>query len=380
MRKCAFFLTLGVIICACKTPDRRTGDESILPEAEYTRYATGFQVERSENYIHISVYNPWQNSSDVVFEYLLAESASTIPDSLAHLKFIQTPVTRIVALSTTQVAMIDALGAASTLKGISGTGYIHSEAIRKAIVAGDIVEVGYDQGLNLEAIVAIDPDVLFLYGVEGSVQSIAQKLEELRIPVVYCGEYLEPHPLGKSEWIRFFGQFLDMEQEADALFGNIEHRYLALRESAKSVEHRPRILTGLPWNDTWYMAGGASYAARLIQDAGGEFLWKENPSTQAIPMDLESVFVKAIHADIWINPGAAASLSDLRQFDERFLELPMMIQGQVYNNNLRLTSTGGNDYWESGTVRPDLILADLMKAFHPGLMDDHSFYYYRKLK
>jgi len=128
------------------------------------------------------------------------------------------------------------------------------------------------------------------------------------------------------------------------------------------------------------MAGGNSFAARLIKDAGGSYLWRDNPSTQAIPLDLESVYSKAVGAHIWINPGAASSLEELEHFDERLGALPVLQTGNVYGNNRRLTHGGGNDYWESGSVRPDLVLADLIALFHPDLMTDHQFIYYRKLK
>ena len=128
------------------------------------------------------------------------------------------------------------------------------------------------------------------------------------------------------------------------------------------------------------MAGGKSFAARLIEDAGADYLWSDNSSTQAIPLDLESVYLRAVDADVWINPGAAVSLEDIGRLDERFLDLRVVRQGQVFNNNLRTNAAGGNDYWESGTVRPDLVLADLIRVFHPDLMADHRLVYYRQLK
>ena len=128
------------------------------------------------------------------------------------------------------------------------------------------------------------------------------------------------------------------------------------------------------------MAGGRSFAARLIKDAGGSYLWSDNLSTQTIPLDLESVYARAVSADIWINPGAARDLDELISFDERFSALPVLQKGRVYNNNERMTEGGGNDYWESGAVRPDLVLSDLIAVFHPDLMTDHRFFYYRKLK
>jgi iron complex transport system substrate-binding protein len=243
-----------------------------------------------------------------------------------------------------------------------------------------VKEVGHDQGLNYETIVSLEPDVLFLFGVEGSVTAASQKLEEMGIQVVYCAEYLENHPLGKAEWIRFFAQFFGMEEEASHFFDRIDSSYQELAYLASESGEEPLVLTGLPWKDTWYMAGGQSFASRLIEDAGGNFLWKENPSSEAVPMDIESVYARAFTAGIWINPGVAGSIGELIRSDERFSDLPVVRTGRVYNNIARMNSGGGNDYWESGTVRPDLILADLIFLFHPSILPDHALIYYRKLK
>jgi iron complex transport system substrate-binding protein len=242
------------------------------------------------------------------------------------------------------------------------------------------VDVGYGQGLDYEAIVELDPDVLFIYGVEGNVVAIVEKLTDLGIPVAFCGEYLEPHPLGKTEWIHFFSCFYDREEMAAEFFQKIDSSYVQLSQLASQVQDRPAVLTGLPWKDTWHMAGGKSFAARLIEDAGGEYLWSDNASTQAVPLDLESVYLRAVDAGVWINPGAASSLKDIGSLDERFLDLDVVRNSRVYNNDLKSRPEGGNDYWESGTLRPDLILADLIRIFHPELLPEHEWVYYRQLK
>jgi len=337
-------------------------------------------VSFGEKYKLVHVRNPWQYSRDVSYSYVLSAREDMLPDSLRHLSWIETPVQRAIVLSTTHVAMIDQLGAGSSLVGVSGSDFIYSHDLRDRIKSGDVVDVGYGQGLDFETIVQLDPDVLFIYGVEGNVVATLEKLTELGVPVVFCGEYLEAHPLGKAEWIRFFSLFYNLEEEADAFFQNIDSSYNHLAKLASGVEEKPGVITGLPWKDTWHMAGGKSFAARLIEDAGGDFLWSDNKSTQAIPLDLESVYLRAVNAGVWINPGAASSLDDIGKLDERFMDLRVVQEGKVYNNNLRTSPAGGNDYWESGTVRPDLVLADLISVFHPDLMADHRFVYYRQLK
>lgn len=375
------FILLSLLgISGCLNQKAPEPDPEPGSAGSYTNYATGFRVRDGGDYKLVTVLNPWQNSQDVSYRYVLAAKKEILPDSLQDLPWIRTPVERVIALSTTHVAMIDQLGMASTLVGVSGSHFIYSPKIREGVSSGKVVDIGYEQGLDFETIVELDPDVLFIYGVEGKVVATLEKLKELGVPVVFCGEYLEPHPLGKAEWIRFFSLFFNLEASADAFFQRIDSSYSQLAKIAATADDTPGVLIGLPWKDTWYMAGGRSFAARLIEDAGGDFLWRENSSTQAIPLDLESVYIRAVNASVWINPGAANSLEDIGSLDERFMELEVVKNAQVFNNNLRSSPEGGNDYWESGTVRPDLVLADLISVFHPDLLADHSLVYYRQLK
>jgi len=346
----------------------------------FTRYASGFRVRDQGSYTVIEVTDPWQQSKGVIFSYVLTPGLELLPDSLKNIPFIRTPVKRAIALSTTHVAMIEQLGSAESIVGLSGTDFIYSSAIRARIESGVVKDVGYGQGLDFETIVRLEPDVLFLYGVEGNVMTTLEKLSDLGIPAVFCGEYLETHPLGKAEWIRFFSLFYNKEEQSERFFKQIDSAYSALSNLALEAQLKPVVLNGLPWKDTWYMAGGKSFAAQLIEDAGGNYLWSENTSTQAVPLDLESVYLRALNADIWINPGAAGSLDDILLLDERLGDLEVVKRGHVFNNNARSSPAGGNDYWESGTVRPDLVLADLIGVFHPDLLTDHRFVYYRQLK
>jgi len=379
MRVPALILLLYVLISGCN-PAGSNGPVYNPGPSGNTKYASRFDLYPEEDYTLIRVFNPWQNSKGTSYSYVLGEKQEVLPDSLKILPFIHTPVSRVIAMSTTHVAMIAGLGESSSIKGASGTPFIFNPDIRKRSEAGMVADVGYGQGINYEKVVSLEPDVVFLYGVEGNVTSIAEKLGELGIQVVYCAEYLEQDPLGKAEWIRFFAQFYCRQKEADVLFNKVDSSYQALRSITSRELKKPNVMIGLPWKDTWYVAGGRSYASRLISDAGGHYIWQDNTSDEAIPMDLESVYSKAVNADVWINPGVAQSIGELIAFDDRFGELDVLRLGNIYNNNARMSPGGGNDYWESATLRPDLILADLISVFHPKLMRDHSMFYYRKLK
>ena len=377
----AGYLLVGLHLLLSCTGNERTGYENGEKQSgSSTRYASGFGVEQTGDLKLVHVFDPWQKSRNATFSYLLGKDPAQVPDSLRHIPFIEVPVRRVITLSTTHIAMIRSLDESGTIRGISGADLMYDPAMIKRIRKKEVIDVGYDRTLNYELIVSLQPDVLFLYGVEGNIREISDKLVEMGVRVVFCGDYLEEHPLGKAEWLKFFSLFFQRESEADSLFQRIDSSYRVLAAMTDSLAGKPSVLTGLPWKDAWYMAGGNSYAARLIKDAGGKYLWEDSKSAEAIPLNIESVFSRAVRADVWINPGAAASMDDLIRFDERFITLDVVGEGMVYNNNARLNSSGGNDYWESGAVRPDLILADLIKIFHPDLMEDHSFIYYRKLK
>lgn len=375
VRMYPLFLALMLVTAgACQS------DSGSLEQESSMRYARKFSLEKRGPFTLLEVRNPWQNSRGVQLRYVLGRDAASLPDSLSSLPFIQVPVQRSVVMSTTHLAMLKELGQLSTLVGLSGGEYAYDEEVREALSKGDVQEIGYGQGINYELLVSLRPDVVFFYGVEGSNSAVAQKLADLGVRVVFCAEYLEAHPLGKAEWLHFFAPFFGQEARAAAHLQRVDSAYMALKALAAGVDKRPRVLTGLPWKDTWYVAGGQSFAARFISDAGGEYLWAENDSREALPLDLESVYVRALEADIWINPGVASSLAELHAFDPRFSRLGVLLKGEVYNNNRRSLPGGGNDYWESATLWPDRVLADLIRIFHPQLQEEGSLYYYMKLK
>jgi iron complex transport system substrate-binding protein len=341
--------------------------------------ATGFTILHSDNYRKLTVIDPWQKSQDNKFEYYLIERGKKVPEALKNKQVFFTPLQHVVCLSTTHIGFLDALGSLHTVCGLSGTVYVSNDSIKNGLSSKRIREVGNEQGLNYEAIVQLKPDVVFAYGVGSEINAQMNKLRDLGIPTVLVGEYLEQSPLGKASWIKFFGAFFEKEVLAGTIFDEIRKNYESVKSSVANVTLKPSVLTGLPFKDTWWIAGGQSNLAVLIQDAGGKFLWRENLSKEAFPVSLEEVFLRASGADFWINCGTAASLSSLMSFDPRFSALPAVKKLQVYNNNLRSTPAGGNDYWESGVMHPDLILSDLVRIFHPEVSGKGGFHYYRKL-
>lgn len=342
--------------------------------------AKGFFIEDFEGYRKLTVKDPWQKSKDNLFEYYLVQREGKIPDVLKGRPVFLTPLERVVCLSTTHIGYLDALEEVNAIIGLSGCGYITNPQVKKGVAENRIHEVGYEQGLNIELILQLKPDAVFAYGVGAEINAQVNKLNDLGIPVVLVGEYLEKSPVSKAEWIKFFGSFFMKAQKADTVFRRISDNYERTRIEAARIAEKPSVLTGLPFKDTWWMAGGQSNLAVLIADAGGNFLWSDNPSEEAFPVALEEVFMRAAKADYWINCGSVKSMDELLACDLRFSRLPAVRNKRVFNNNLRAATDGGNDYWESGVVHPDLVLADLVKILHPRIYGEDMFYYYRKIQ
>jgi len=368
------FVLLFLALFSCKYPDNNSN-----PDISGLSYAKGFECKEYATFKILSVKNPWQKSQGEIFSYVLTHSPETVPDSLRKNSIIKTPVQRIIVFSSTHVGFIAALGKSRGIVGVSGKDFINDSTVRSSLGNKQCLDIGFAPNIDFESILLLRPDVVFLYGLDPSVISLVKRLEESGIKSVLVSEFLETHPLGKAEWIKFFATFFELEQAGDSLFDKVEVNYLDMKNSVASINLKPAVMVGLPWKDTWYMSGGKSFAARFIEDAGGDYLWKENENTDFIPLDLESVFQKALQADFWINTGSAESKAAVYSVDQRFQHVPAFKNGMLFNNNKRVNVSGGNDFWESGAVRPDLVLSDLIKIFHPGLLSDTALFYYQKL-
>jgi len=290
------------------------------------------------------------------------------------------PVRSIVCMSTTHVAMIEALGEAHTIAGMSGTGFIYSPEVRNLADKGLIRDVGYEANLNKELILKIHPDITMIYGVGSESSGYVGKLQELGIRVIYNADYLETDPLGKTEWLKLFGALYCREELADSLYNAEVQQYNDLKSFiSRNITGKPLVLLGLPFKDTWFVSPGNSFISSLIEDAGGEYLWKETKSSVSMPFGLENVYLKAIKADYWLNIGTVSSKTEISAVDPRLNDLACFKKGNLYNNNNRITDEGGNDFWESGTLFPHIILKDIASILHPHLFPGYEPFYYRKV-
>lgn len=373
----SIFTLLPVVSCTTSSPGERDG---IIPSGN--RYATHFRIVKAAPYSTLEILNPWQGASGIIHRWYLVDRNSnnviTVPDDGIA---IGVPLESIVCMSATHTAMVSALGKSDAIRGVSGAGLIFDPALTRAASMGLVKETGYDENINKELLVTLSPDLIVSYGIGGESVAYHSKLGELGLKVMYNAEYLENEPLGKAEWIRVFGALFCLEKVADSIFAAAEAEYIEIRDEAmKNTGSRPYVLLGLPWKESWYISPGNSYISRLIQDAGGKYLWEDYRSDMSMPLNLENVFLMAMKADLWLNPGTAGKLADIVATDARLASLEVLKTGRVYNNIGRTTPGGANDYWETGSVRPGLILKDIAAIINSKANNkDDSLMFYRKL-
>jgi len=374
---CCLFLVLS---CSNNNENKsyRTPDQIV--EKENLKYAKSFEIEKRDNYKLITILNPWQGAEDVEYKYAVVNKNESIPKLPVNYKIIRTPVNKVVCLSTTHIAFIDVLGETESIVAVSGTDYVNNLKIRKRIENKQVLDVGYDNSLNYELIASLEPDLVITYGVGGQVASYNQKLNDLGIQTIVIAEYLEDDPLGKLEWIKLFAAFYEKDKLAREYFNSVVEEYNKLLELTEQIRIKPKVLFGLPWKDAWYVPGGKSFLSKLTEDAGGDYLWKSNESRESLPFGIESIFVNASDAEVWINTGSINEKSDILKIDERFKSFGPFKNGKIYNNNLRINQFGGNDYWETGLIEPHVVLKDMIKIFHPDILPNHQLVYYKVIE
>ena len=352
-------------------------DHTLFSEVIYSpTHATGFEIRGCEegNSTLIVVKNPWQGADDVE-RMLLIDRDGTFNTSGTDIQRIDHDAKRIICMSSSYVAMLSTIGKQEAIAGVSGINFISD----KYVVANSdkIGDVGYDNNINYEMVVALNPDLVLLYGVMGA-SGMESKLRELGIPYLYLGEYVESSPLGKAEWMVAVGEITGARDKAEGIFSTISEQYTALAtEVSLAAKERKQVMLNTPYRDSWFIPSEQNYIARIIRDAGGEPFTIAGTGNSSQPIDIEQAYIWASEADVWLNVGACNSLEELIRQNPKFADVKAVREKRVYNNNARQTTQGGSDFWESGVVRPDVILQDLVTILQD---NDKELYYYKQLK
>src|SRR6478609_4574793 len=376
------FRVLLILVAGCWLLDgcnaKKAVNEIHLDSARI-KYAKGFTIQGlSDGNKIVEVGYPYQGAKSG-YKYLLVQRGNKIPKHESDVEVISVPIQSIVCTSTTHIPLLDYLNETDKLIGFPTTDYISSEKMRKRVDEGKVKDLGIDKGMNIEELFLLKPSLVMGYAMSSDLGQL-KKIKELGVPVVINAEYLEKHPLGRAEWIKFMALFFNKEKMADSVFQFIEKEYLTAQALAKTTSSKPTVMSGIVYGDVWFMPGGKNYATTLLNDAGCNYLWRDTESNGWLEIGFESVFAKAKDADLWIGVGTFKSLKEIEASEKRYALFKPFKEKNIYSYNARQGAKGGSEFLELGYLRSDLILKDLVKIAHPELLQDYQLYFHRKLE
>lgn len=344
------------------------------------QYAKGFRLTYAGSYKVLTIQNPFEPQATAV-RYLLVPRGTARPAGYPDAQVIETPLRSLVGLSSMHVALADFLGAADVLTGVGSFKYVSAARVRQRIAAGQVYEVGQGKELNNELLVARHPDLVMTTGWPGESLDHFQTLRAAGIPVLINSEWVETTPLARAEWVKVLAALLNKEAVANQKFDAVAREYQRLAALARQARRRPSVVVGLPFKDVWYVPDADSYMAQFLRDAGATYHWDRTKAPSgSLALSFEAVAPVALAAEYWLHTGSLTTKAGLLAQDARYAAFAAVQNGRVFNNNLRTNAQGANDYWESGALHPDLLLADLLHLLHPELLPTWTLRYYQPLR
>lgn len=348
-----------------------------FPTKVTVEHAENLEIAYHDSYQVVTVPEPGPGAPPE--RYVFYRCGTPVPEldgELAGAQAVSVPVRSLFSGSTTHIALLAELDALPLLTGVATGGYITNPEVRQRLAGGDLVEYAPAEQVNSELVVASRPDALITDRLDDPGHAVVR---QAGIPVLVNAEWLETSPLGRAEWIKFLGALTGAEAEANDVFEQIEGDYTQVAEAARGRGEPTRALLGQMYQGTWFVPGGDSYMAALIEDAGGTYDWSDVAQSGTLSVSFEEVLSRSRDAEVWIMAEDVDTQRDMLALDPRYAEFAAFRQDNVWTNNAKVNADGGNDFWERGVARPDLVLADLVTILHPDAAGDHELEFYRQV-
>lgn len=374
-----FLIIFALIFAACKEKEAKKNDGQKINSLLELKYAKGFDIQYFKNHKKLSVISPFLNSKDTISYIIHTKRQDAIPfDRMPNELFV--PIEKMVATSTTHIPMIELLKGEQNIIGFPHTKYVSSKRTRALIDAGKIQELGREAELNTEVLIDLKPELIVGFSMYGKDKSY-DIVQKAGIPVILNGDWLEETPLGRAEWIKFFGVLLDKEKEADSIFKIIERDYLEAKKIAESSSSKATILSGaIMSKDIWNLPAGESFVAQYLKDANLAYPWEDSKGKGSLSLSFESVFDKGQSAKYWIAPGYFTTKEQLLKSNQLYSKFSAFKNDQIYTPSTKKGATGGVIYYELAPSRPDLVLKDIIKITNPTLLPNYEFTFFEKMQ
>ena len=370
------FVFVFLTLTACKKTDKSDSKTNSSSKNEI-EYATSLAIYKQNGYSIVKVVNPWPNA-EKDFTYILKEKNATIPDSLQKYNTIQVPLQSIVVTSTTIIPYLEMLGVENKLVGFPHTDFISSVKTRKLIDNGTVKNVGQNEKLNMEMLIDSSPELIVTFGIDNNNPTL-DNLTKSGLKVLIQADWMEQSPLGKAEWIKLYGALFGKEKEAKTQYDAIVKNYKDALAVVATKKPTATVLYGSMYQDQWYVAKANSWVAQFLKDAKANYLWSNVPGTGSIGLSFEQVLEKAKTAKYWIASGPYKTVAEMNAINPHYSQFDAFKTKQVYTFEGKLGATGGTIYYETAASRPDLVLKDYIKIFHPELLPNYTFTFAQKL-
>ena len=295
---------------------------------------------------------------------------------------------KIVSLSAIHTGMLAELGLAKSIVGVESKQYIAHPAIYSSTLLDSVQELAPDGPVIPEKLANLKPQILIGYVFNIQEKNTIERIAKNHFPVIWANNHLEPHPLGRAEWIVAMGWLLGKSKESDNVFQGISKEYLAIAKQAAEADQekksttesnrskvRPTVMMNIPYNGQWFVPQGQSYMSQFILDAGGMPITLQPEGSGSNMVGLEKALQAMKLADIWINTDNCNTRKCLTEMEPRVMTIKAMQGNRVFNFNKKLNSNGSNSYWDLGCVFPNLVLRDLYKIIQN---DTQSMYFYQR--
>ncbi len=382
-----FIITLCIVIilssCGKKNRESNTKQNAVSVRSIYKdqlkiEYSKSFEIEYLDSSKVVRVFSPDEKRT-LIYQYLLLSKGVAQPEGYEDFQIIHTPVNSVITLSTLYIGFLEKINSLDKIIAVDEFKYINSSTVWQKIKEGKISEVGPTTNVNIEKVLDLNPDLLFTYGNGNPKLDGHLKLMQTGIKVASSTSHFENTPLARAEWIKFVAVFFDKEKEANEVFNKLVKDYNKLVNLTREVKDKPTVFTQAMYGGIWFTPGGKSYIATQLKDAGADYMWKDDSTTGSLHLTYEQVYEKAYDADIWIHVHLWNKISDALESDSRNSKFKAYKTKNIYNYNALLNEFGGNEYFETGVINADVVLADLIKIFHPDLLPGHKLKYYKKL-
>ncbi|KQB40139.1 putative ABC-type iron(III)-transport system, binding protein component [Flavobacterium daejeonense] len=374
-QKIIFLILFSLCLSCKKTENKNT--QTIQAVKNEIEYSSNLSIYKYNGYSIVQVLNPWPDANKD-FTYILKEKNATVPDSLQKYTQLSIPLKSIVVTSTTNVPFLEMLHVEKFLTGFPHTDYISSVKTRKLIDAGTVKNVGQNERLNIEKLIDLAPEAIVTFGVDNNNPMIAN-LEKSGLKVIIQADWMEQSPLGKAEWIKLYAALFGKEKEGKKLFDDIVKNYKEALELVANKKAKSTVLYGSMYQNQWFVAKGNSWVAEFMKDAKSNYLWADVEGSGSLGLAFENILEKAKNADVWIATGSFKNLNELAGNNPHYKQFDAFITKNIYTFESKFGATGGTIYYELAPSRPDLVLKDYIKIFHPELLPDYNFTFAQKL-